>query len=46
MTGATFVAVAVGLVVLVISFGFVMWVSKDDQDQKGHGQRGQGQKKY
>jgi hypothetical protein len=43
--GATLVAVAVGLVVLVISFGFVIWASKDDQDQKGHGQRGQGQKR-
>jgi hypothetical protein len=36
------VAVLVGLVVLVISFGFVMWASKDDQDQKGYGgQKGQ-----
>jgi hypothetical protein len=34
MTGATMVAVLVGLVVLVISFGFVMWASKDDQGQK------------
>jgi hypothetical protein len=46
MTGATMVAVAVGIVVLAVSFGFVMWASKDDQDQKGHGQKGQGQKKY
>ena len=41
MTGATLVAVAVGLVVLIISFSFVKWASKDD-----NGQKGQGQKKY
>jgi hypothetical protein len=42
--GAVFVAVAVGLVVLAISFGLVGWASKEDQDQKGYGQKGQGQK--
>jgi hypothetical protein len=31
MTGATFVAVVVGLVVLAVSFGLVYWASKDDQ---------------
>ena len=29
MTGATFVAVVVGLVVLAVSFGLVYWASKD-----------------
>jgi hypothetical protein len=31
MTGATFAAVAVGLVVLAVSFGLVYWASKDDR---------------
>lgn len=34
MTGATLVAIAVGLVVLVVSFGLVYWASKEDQGQK------------
>jgi uncharacterized membrane protein len=42
MSGATLVAVAVGLVVLALSFGLMYWASKEDQDQKGPGQKGQG----
>jgi hypothetical protein len=44
--GAVFVAVAVGLVVLAISFGLVGWASKDDQGRKGQVQKGQAQKNY
>jgi uncharacterized membrane protein len=29
MTGATLVAVAIGLVVLAVSFGLIYWASKD-----------------
>ena len=37
--GGVFVAVAVGLVVLALSFALVSWAQKEDQDQKGHGQK-------
>jgi uncharacterized membrane protein len=29
MTGATLVAVAIGLVVLAVTFGLIYWASKD-----------------
>ena len=45
MSGATLVAVAVGLVVLVISFGFVNWASKEDHPT-GPVPKGQGPKNY
>jgi hypothetical protein len=34
MGGGVFIAVAVGLVVLAISFGLVGWAQKEDQGQK------------
>jgi hypothetical protein len=38
MSGATLIAVFVGLVVLAVSFGLVKWSQTEDQGQKGHGQ--------
>jgi hypothetical protein len=44
MDGGVFIAVAVGLVVLAITFALVGWAQKEDQGQKGQGQKAQGQK--
>jgi hypothetical protein len=39
MGGGVFIAVAVGLVVLAISFSLVGWAQKEGQGQKGQGQK-------